>query len=175
MTRIPYVDWNEMEPRLASLFADRPRLNLYRALANSPATAEAFVNLGAAMRSGSLDPKLRELVILRVGALSSAGYEVHQHRQVARREGLSEEKVAAAVMEGPVDVLDAHETQVMALVDAVVASVKAPAHLYEAVAARSSSQQMIDLLMLIGFYMMVCRFLENAEIDIEPTQLVLPS
>ena len=175
MTRIPYVDWDDMEPGLGALLAGRPRLNLYRALAHAPATAEAFVNLGAAMRSGSLDAKLRELVILRVGALSRAAYEVHQHRQVARREGVPEEKAAAAVMEGPANVLDGHETQVLALVDAVVAGVKAPAYLYETVAAKMSPQQMIDLLMLTGFYMMVCRFLENAEIDIEPTPLVLPS
>ena len=175
MTRIPYVDWDEMEPGLAAVLNGRPRLNLYRALAHAPGTAEAFVKLGAAMRSGSLDPRLRELVILRVGALSRAAYEVHQHRQVARREKLSDEKAAAALFEGPADVLDEAETLVLALVDSVVSGVKAPAYLYKTVSARMDPQQMIDLLMLTGFYMMVCRFLENAEIDIESTPLDLRS
>lgn len=172
MTRIPYLNWDDIEPKLGMVLSSRPQLNLYRALAHAPATAEAFIGLGAALRTGSLDAKLRELVILRVGALSRASYEVHQHRQVAQREGVPPEKVAAALFEGPVHALDEDERQVLALVDAVVSEVKAPAHLYEAVAAHRSPQQMTDLLMLSGFYMMVCRFLENAEIDIEPTLLV---
>ena len=49
----------------------------------------ASCKLGALLRRGELDPRLREIAILRVGMLCGAGYEVHQHRWVARRVGLS--------------------------------------------------------------------------------------
>ena len=46
---------------------------------------EGFLKLGGALlRDNELDSKLREIAILRVGLLSGASYEVHQHRKLAR-------------------------------------------------------------------------------------------
>ncbi|MGT2433198.1 carboxymuconolactone decarboxylase family protein [Cupriavidus basilensis] len=68
-------------------------LNLYRVLPHAPEIALGFLGLGRAiLTEASLPPTLRELVILRVGALSGASYEVHQHRRVACAAGVPEEK-----------------------------------------------------------------------------------
>lgn len=53
-----------------------------------------------------LDPLLREVVILRIGFLSKASYEVHQHKRVARKVGMSDEKIAALEHDPQSAVLD---------------------------------------------------------------------
>ena len=174
MTRLPMIERDAMPERLAELVSSRPPLNLYKVLANAPAAAQGFMALGGALlRESSLDPQLRELVILRVGALSAAPYEVHQHRQVAARVGVSAEKISAALREASETMLDERERAVLAFTDAVVHEVKAPAPLFEAIAAQLDDRQTSELILTIGFYMLVCRFLENAEVELEAAQVPL--
>ena len=42
----------------------------------------------------ALDPVLREIAILRVGVLSDATYEMHQHDRISRGIGMSDELLA---------------------------------------------------------------------------------
>ena len=168
MSRLPMIQPADMPEALARLVANRPPLNLYKVLANAPVAAQGFMALGGALlRESSLEPVLRELVILRVGALSEAAYEVHQHRRVAAVAGASPDKIAAALRERDGSALDELERAVLAFTDAVVHEVKAPEHLFDAVAKRLDDRQVSELILTIGFYMLVCRFLENAEIEIE--------
>jgi alkylhydroperoxidase family enzyme len=168
MTRLSYFEFDTMPPELAALWGDRPRINLFRVLPHARSVAPGFLALGEALRKQShLDLRLRELVILRVGALSRAAYEVHQHKRVGRETGLTEAQIAAAVREGPEEALGDWERMVLRFTDAVVLEVKAPKPLYDAVAANLTERQLAELLLNIGFYTMVCRFLENVELDIE--------
>jgi hypothetical protein len=44
--------------------------------------------------------------------------------------------------------------------------------MFDAMRARLSTKALAELVLTIGFYMMVCRFLENFEVDIEPPGVV---
>jgi 4-carboxymuconolactone decarboxylase len=168
MARIPYHDMAGLPQELTDLIKGRPPLNLYRMLPHAVTIAPGFLAMGRAILTNSaLDPQLRELVILRVGALSKASYEVFQHRRVARSVGLSEEKIQAAVAPGSEAVLNELEQLLMRFTDVVVGEVKAPDELFQAVAARLSHRTLSELLLTIGFYMLVSRFLENTGVDIE--------
>ena len=169
MARLPLIEHDQLPLDLAEMVKSRAPLNLYRILPHSPPTARGFLALGSAiLQKTSLDPQLRELVILRVGALSRASYEIHQHRRVAARVGLDPEKIGAALQERDESCLTPFEQQVLRFSDAVVWQVKAPAHLYEPVATKLGPAGICELLHTIGFYMLVSRFLENLEVDIEP-------
>jgi alkylhydroperoxidase family enzyme len=173
MARVPYVDVSEMPEPLQRALGDQPPLNIFRALANAPRAARGFLGLvGALLWRGELDPQLRELVIVRVGLLSGAPYEVHQHRRLARAVGVPPEKLEA--LEGDLDeaVFTAHERDVLRFADAVVSEVKAQDELYEPVAAALSDGQMCELLLVIGSYMLVSRVLENLEVEIEQDDLI---
>lgn len=174
MPRLPMIDRDAMPEALAKLVDSRPPLNLYKVLANAPAAAQGFMSLGGALlRESSLDQGLRELVILRVGALSASPYEVYQHRQLAARLGVPPEKVAAALNETGNEALDGMERAALAFADAVVCDVKASDKLYDAIASRLDHRQVSELVLTIGFYMMVCRFLENAEVELETVPVPL--
>ncbi len=174
MARIPYLDLALAPPEFAELLAKRPPLNVYRMIAHGGHTATGFLALGSAILGKStLDPKLRELAILRVGALSGAKYEVFQHRRVAARAGVPAEKIEAVLLAGEPDagVFDAFEVALLRFTDAVVRQVKAPDELFAAVAKALSHQQLVELLITVGFYMLVSRLLENLEVDIEDPPL----
>lgn len=173
MARLPLIEREQLPADLAHLVSSRPPLNLYRILPWSVPTARGFLTLGRAILGEmSLDPQLRELAILRVGALSHAAYEVHQHRRVAASVGLSADKIAAALQERDAHCLTAFERELLQFVDAVVWQVKAPRHLYDAVAPKLGAAGICELLHTIGFYMLVSRFLENLEVDIEDTEVL---
>lgn len=169
MARIPYAREEDFTDAIIEQLSDRPALNLYRMLPRlgEPA-ALGFLRLGRAfLREGALDPQVRELAIIRTGHLCDAAYEVHQHRRVARTVGVPDEKIAAVVDEGPTDVLDEIERDVLAYTDEVVRNVKSSDHTFARVRAHLGDAQVGELTLLIGFYGMVSRLLENLEIDIE--------
>ncbi|MEO8923294.1 MAG: hypothetical protein ABI330_10805 [Caldimonas sp.] len=58
--------------------------------------------------------------------------------------------------------------QVLRFTDQLVHHVKAPDAMFEAMQARLTTRALAELVLTIGFYMMVSRFLENFEVDIEP-------
>lgn len=168
MARIPYFDMAALPSATAELMKGRPPLNLYRMLPHAETIAPGFLAMGRAILTNSeIAPQLRELVILRVGALSDASYEIFQHRRVAASVGLSQDKIEAALNLGSDDALDDLEQLVMRFTDSVVHDVKAPDALFNAVAARLSLRSLNELLLTIGFYMLVSRYLENTGVDIE--------
>ncbi|MBB3182037.1 SDR family oxidoreductase [Variovorax sp. Sphag1AA] len=168
MARLPFFDLNNIPGSLGETLRARPPLNLYRMLPNAPEVAEGFLALGGAiLRQSSLTPALRELVILRVGALCEAHYEIHQHRRVARGAGVPDAKIEAALTDPANAVFDERERAVLAFTDAVVRQVKAPQPLYEALAAHCTSQEQMEVIVTIGFYMLVSRLLENTELEVE--------
>ena len=173
MSRLPPIERDQLPADLAALVQSRPALNLYRVLPHSVPTARGFLAFGRAILGEmSLDAQWRELAILRVGALSRARYEIHQHRRVAASVGLAADKIAAALQERDEHCLDAFERELLQFVDAVVWQVKAPEHLYRAVAAKVGAAGICELLHTIGFYMLVSRFLENLEVPIEETDVL---
>jgi membrane-bound ClpP family serine protease len=55
----------------------------------------------------------------------------------------------------------------LAFTDAVVKQIKVPEDLYQATKKWLSDREMTELLITIGTYMMVSRFLENSGVEIE--------
>lgn len=170
MARIDPVAPEALSPALKQLLDSRPPYNIYRILANAPTALPGFVQLaGALLTQSELDPQLREMVILRVGAHCRSDYEMHQHLRLARHVGVSEARIRKAVaLDGAADTADALEDLMLAFTDSVVRSVKAPAHQFDALRRHLSPRGMTELLLTIGTYMMVSRVLENLEVEIEP-------
>ncbi|HEY2979532.1 MAG TPA: carboxymuconolactone decarboxylase family protein, partial [Burkholderiaceae bacterium] len=121
------------------------------------------------LRRSELDAQLREIAILRVGMISGASYEVHQHKRLARKAGLAPEKIAALTEAGSdLGVFDERERFVIHFTDQVVHHVKVNDQMFAQAQSRFNERQLAELVLTIGFYMMVSRFLENYEVDIEP-------
>ena len=173
MSRIPYFEVDSATGKHAEFLGKlKPHLNIYRMLANSEAGLKGFVRMGnALLYRCELDPGLRELAIVRVGRLSRAAYEVFQHERIAREVGVAEEKIAAlrdATIEAPA--FTDNEKAVLRFADDVMRNVKASDKNLKAVQAFLSPGALVELTLTIGYYMMVCRFLESMGVDGEEGQ-----
>ena len=175
MARIDYFDLSKATGRAAKHFETKPRMlqmNLFRMLGHSGELLDGWTRLGVQILSFTeLDPVLREIAILRVGFLSKASYEVHQHRRVAREAGISDALVDA-IEAGP-DSPGLEESQRLTLrfTDEVVKDVRVSDATFAALARHLPPKQLQELLVTIGYYMMVCRFLETFDVDIEDHEI----
>ncbi|TNE41057.1 MAG: carboxymuconolactone decarboxylase family protein [Alphaproteobacteria bacterium] len=170
MARIPYVTDETMPEEAREIFDKLAPLNLFRMMALSGGMLEKYIRLGNYfLRQGKLDPVIREIAILRVGYLSNASYETYQHERISRDLGMSDTLIAG-IKEGPgAAVFDDTQRKVMQYVDDIVANVRASDATFDPVKELFSVAELQELTMVIGFYMMTCRYLETFGIDIEDT------
>jgi 4-carboxymuconolactone decarboxylase len=170
MARIPYPDPSSLLPETQETLSriGDPPMNLFRMLAGGEGLLRAFTRFGNhVLFKSSLDPVLREIAILRVGVLSDAAYEMYQHDRISRDLGMSEE-LLAAIRSGPEDsAFTDLQRQVMRYTDDVVQHVRASDATFDPLLAALSVQQLQELTVTIGFYMLVSRYLETFGVDIE--------
>ena len=171
MARIPYFDSTKATGRAAKTLEGLPSLNIFRMMGHVGDLIEGFSRMGGQiLNKTSLDPVLREIAIVRVGVLSKAGYEVYQHEAISRRMGMSEALIAG-IHEGPAAaVFDTAQQEVMRFTDDVVANVRASNATFDPLRARLGDKALQELTLTVGFYMMVSRFLETFDVDIETEQ-----
>ncbi len=168
MARIPYFDPADAEGRLKETIEKLPGLNIFRMMAHSGDLLAKFTGLGNhILGRAKLDAVLREIAIIRVGVLSKASYEVYQHERIGRDIGMSDDLIKA-IHEGPdASAFDDLQRLVMAFTDDVVLNVRASDATFDPLAKHLSHKEMQELTLTIGYYMMVSRFLETFDVDIE--------
>ena len=174
MARIPYFDPAMATGRAAEWYARLPPLNIFRMMGHAGEMLDGFVRLGNQILAFSkIDPVLREIAIVRVGVLSKAGYEVYQHEAISRRLGMDDAKIAA-IHEGPdAKAFSDLEKLVMRYTDDVVRNVRASDATFAPLSKHFSHKEMQELTITIGYYMMVSRFLETFDVDIEDASVHL--
>lgn len=169
MARIPYFDPDTAPDRVITALAGKRKINVFRMIANSTNCAPEVLALGHSLsRGSSLDPVHREVVILRVAHLTGARYQWHEHNAVARRVGFDQVKIdAVAAYPEAVDAFDPFERTLLEFTDAVVATTTAPDEVFDAVRAEYDDSRTVELVLLIGFYMMVGRVMNTFELELE--------
>jgi alkylhydroperoxidase family enzyme len=168
MARVPYPDPTQLSPETREVLGKMPPLNIFRMMAGGEGLLKAFTRMGNYLLFKSkLDPVLREIAIIRAGVLSKATYEVHQHERIGRDLGMSDALIKA-IHAGPDDAeFNDLQRLVMRYTDDVVRNVRAGDATFGPLAERLSLQEMQEVTVTIGYYMMVSRFLETFDVDIE--------
>jgi alkylhydroperoxidase family enzyme len=170
MARLPYVDPEKAPAQVREVLERLPvKLNIFRMMAHAETSFRPMMGLGMSiLAQQQLSAKLRELVILRVGSLSNARYEWVQHVPIALAAGATEAQVAALErgdVEGPFDEL---ERVVLRFTTEVVKQVRASDETFAALAALVSPREVVELVLTIGYYMMIARLLETTSVDMDP-------
>lgn len=142
-------------------------LNLYRALAHSPEMLRRFMKLGSYfLEEGRLDPKLRELAILRAGFACRAPYEIAQHVAIGRRAGLSDSQIRG-IASPHVGLFEPREMAVLAYAGELSSDSNVSDATYDAVAEFLSEEEIVELTLVTGYYNMVSRALNALRVDID--------
>lgn len=148
--------------------ADAPVFNIFKTLANHPKLAQAFGAWGGqVLFRSSLDPRTREMAILRVGWRARATYEWHHHVAIGRdHAGLTAadfEKCKA----GPVAGSMADDDVLLRAVDELIDDHFIGDANWGALATRFSPQQLIDLVFAVGQYTTVSMALNSFGVQLE--------
>jgi alkylhydroperoxidase family enzyme len=165
-----YPDIDGLPQDLKDTLAEHAPVNVYRMIMHSPGLGPGFfVMADAIFHANSLPPHLRELAILRVGYRYDADYEVHQHKIIAGYAGLSARAITAAAT-GATDGLPHDEADIIAWTDRLLDDHTLSGSERDHSLGVLSVTQLADLVMTVGFYQLVCNFLNTFEVttDGEP-------
>ena len=146
---------------------DRLPINLTRMLLHCPiAMVKSLLDFGLSFRAGSLEPKIRELVILRMATLRGSSYELMHHLPAAKTAGLSEMEISAITSSHPSG-LDQKHSVMTQLVDDCSQLGKVSDPTFEKAAEFFSIAQIAEATLLAGLYEMLACFLKTMGVGLD--------
>jgi alkylhydroperoxidase family enzyme len=172
---VPFAAWDEQTRTVLLSHLRRPELYLSGApdappmpvvlelFANHLAVSETFLTFTDVLASDQarLDPKLRELLILRVAWRTRSGYEWNQHSRMGSEEGLTNAQLRA-VREGPdAEVWTAVERDLMTAADEMVDTFAVGEATWGRLAASFDGAQLFELLFVVGGYLCLAAVLNS--------------
>lgn len=170
MARLPYVDPAKAPEKIREVLENLPaQLNIFKMAANSETTFRPFLGLGAALLgSKTFDGKLRELVILQVGKVCNGAYEWVQHVPIAQAYGATDEQILA-LEKGNIEseCFGEIEKAVLRFATDALENVKVSKKTFDEAAAHLSPAQIVELIMIVGFYRTVAVLTESTDIEID--------
>ena len=169
MARLPYVDPAQASPPVREALEALPPLNIFRTVAHAETAVRPLLRLGGAiLGQGELDPRRRELVILRTAAVTGAEYEWVQHQAIARGVGASEEQIAA-VRAGELGAvsLDEDDRLVLRCAEELLTNDAIGEATFAAARDRLSDREVVELILAVGYYRMLAGLMNSAGIDID--------
>jgi 4-carboxymuconolactone decarboxylase len=144
-------------------------LNLFRVLVHHPLLLDRVAALGRVfLREGTLPARERELVILRVSWRLRSRYEFAQHVRLGRAEGVTDTDVERVARE-ELDGWPAHEAAFLRLADELLEADAVGEATWQEAASRLDTQQLLELVWLVGYYRMLAGFLRAVGIPVEDT------
>ncbi len=171
MARLPYLDPDQAEPRVAEVLGKVADLGVFRMVANAQRAFPGWMRFGSAMLDpDEFDPLLREFAITRVAAMTpGADYEWIQHAQITLDVGGTQDQLDA-IQHGELDapVLGADGQLVARFTSQVVSDASPDEETFAAMSARFTPRQIVHLLLVIGQYMMLGRIMATVQIDLDP-------
>jgi len=158
------------QPRIAPLEGDPDGvlpLNIFRTLAHHPKLLDRFGRFGGfLLYKGMLPGRERELVILRTGWRSGSVYEFGQHTVMGEAAGVTPEEVRRLAREGT-DGWSAADRDLVVFVDELCATNGVSDPTWARLSARWSDAEMLELLVVAGFYRLVSGLLNSVGVQLE--------
>jgi len=126
------------------------------------------------LRQGSLDPRLRELVIMRVAWRAGSQYEWLQHVRLARGLGVSDAEIDAIAGAG------AHEwapleADCLAATDELLADYRVSDATWSRLAEHLDQRQLVELVFVVGTYTCLAMAFESFGVPLDPDLVDYPA
>ena len=176
--RIPRVTDIPAQPRIAPLPAgpdEARQLNIFRTLARNKPLYKGFLALGGhLLGADGLPAREREIVILRTGFRCGSEYEFGQHTRIGHGAGLRDEEIARLAEVGDAQWSD-EDRALVAMVDELCDDDVVSDATWQKLASRWNDEQMLELLVLAGYYRLVSGLLNSAGVALEPNTPGWPS
>jgi 4-carboxymuconolactone decarboxylase len=172
---VPFAEWDDHTRATLLSHLRRPELYLsggpdvppmpvvLELFAHHVALSETFLAFTDVMASdqSTLEPRVRELAILRVAWRTGSGYEWNQHRRMGGDEGLTDLQLAA-VPDGPTSaVWTPVERAVLSAADEMIDHFAVSDETWAALASAFEAAPLFELLFVIGGYLCLAAVLNS--------------
>jgi alkylhydroperoxidase/carboxymuconolactone decarboxylase family protein YurZ len=168
---IPYPADDELDERAREVLDRLPiRINLFSMLANAPAMMRPTLRLGQAiLTGGELDPRLRELAILRVAAVTGTEYEWVQHVPIGKAVGVTDAEIDALSESDalPDGAFGGTDELVLRIVDGVLRDQRPAPDLVTRGADELGRAGLIELILVAGYYAMLGNLMRAVDLDVD--------
>lgn len=167
--RIPPLPESEWDPSLSSIRSGlQPVLNVHRVMANHPELLEAWSPIRNHIATGgSLRPRHRELIILRVAHRAGSEYEWHHHVLRGRAVGLADHEIEALRGATPVGTSE-DETSLLVATDELFDGLSLSDSTWGALRVGFSVEQILDVIVTVGVYVTLAMVIGATGMSIEP-------
>lgn len=156
-----FVPWAEAS-NFESNTPDGGLIGPFNSVLYSPEISSAFLAWQTAEeKHTSLDGRVRQVVILAVGAVWQADYELYAHAAVGREAGLSERTISQLSAGEPGDDLSEAEQVAQRFATQLTVSRRIDDDLFAAAKTSFGLKGLMDLINLIGAYQTVCGLLNG--------------
>ena len=148
-----------------STTADGRLIGPFNPILYSPGISSSFLDLhDAEEKYTSLDERVRQVVILSVGAVWKSDYELYAHSAAARKAGISENAIRTLTAGGLPDDLSEQEKIAQRYAREFSAKHRVDTDLYSAAVHAFGEHGVVDLTYLIGIYHITCGLLNSFDI-----------
>ena len=105
--KIPLPDEDSLSTEIKDALASLPPFNLFRMVANAPASFKGFLELtGSILVSSEFNTRLREYAVLGMAHVNNCDYVWTQHLNAAKRWGITDGEISVIADEETVSSLD---------------------------------------------------------------------
>jgi len=163
-----HPDGQPQEILAGTLTLDGTPLNIFGVLGRHPKLLKRFNLLGGFLLNKGLVPEReREIVILRIGWNARARYEFGQHTLIGRRCGLTDAEIVALTLPATDHDWSDDDRALIALADELADDDCVGDGTWQRLANRWDDAELVELLVLAGFYRMVSGFLNSAGVQLD--------
>jgi 4-carboxymuconolactone decarboxylase len=143
-------------------------LNIFGTLAHHPKLLKRFNVLGGFfLNAGLLPEREREIVILRVGHNCEAIYDFGQHTVIGMRVGITEQEISALTMPLANHAWSNGDAALITLADELCNDNCVSDATWTLLASRWNEAELMELVMVAGFYRMVSGFLNSTGVQLD--------
>lgn len=158
-------------PRIAPLPATGPGLggaNVFRTFARNPPADELRNAQGMHIRDAtSLEPRSRQLLIMRIGVLCRSEYEWAAHSRIGRQVGMDDADVRRVVLGPAAAGNSARDAALLTAVDELYRDNAIHDDTWDALARQLSERQLLDVLFTVGGYRSASYAINSAGVQLD--------
>ncbi len=151
-------------------------LNVFKVMAHAPQLMQAWWGMMAVLLARlQLDPRLRELAILRLFQVKRTAYGFAHHVRIGKQVGITDEQIAALDRYAESGLFSEVDKLVLEYTEAVTTLDDASPRLATALREHLSEQELVELTFCIANWNLMAHLLLPLEIELEePAQEFLP-
>ena len=169
---LPLIETSDdplVKEEFARLAAGRGVLNLHRMMAHAPVLMQASGNMAMALRNKTkLARSTAELAILRAAQVVDCDYVWGRHVSLARAAGVTEQQLEQIARWRDSAAFTPAERLALGFAEKVAGGTRVDDEAFTAIRREFSQQEIVELTMLIAFYVSTATFINTLAVPDEP-------